>query len=82
MSEFKGTKGDWLPIGAEILTNKGIYQPNKILEENSTTKELLANALLISKAHEMLEFIKNHYRYLNLRDQETAERLIKEVTEL
>lgn len=39
------------------------------------------NAKLISKAPEMLDFIKNHYHYLRLEDQERAKQLIKEATE-
>lgn len=31
---------------------------------------------------ELLEFLKNHYRYLNLRDQKEAEKLINEAAKI
>ena len=39
-------------------------------------KEFRANAKLISKAPELLEFIQKHYRYLNLDDQKKAKDLM------
>ena len=47
-----------------------------------TLETATANALLISKAPEMLVFIEEHYRYLNIDDQAKAQQLIKEATEL
>ena len=41
-----------------------------------TNEEKEANALLISKARELLEFLEKYYRFLNLNDQEKAKQLI------
>jgi hypothetical protein len=45
-----------------------------------TNKEKEANDLLISKAPELLEFIKKYYRFLNLDDQKEAKKLIDSAT--
>lgn len=97
--EFKGTKGKWI-VGINyndvVLTDTGAYRPNSMQTVNSTTNELKANALLISKAPELLEMVN---RMLNVygrgyepKDgvQDTvgsklykeAQQLIKEATEL
>lgn len=48
---------------------------------NETEKaEQEANALLISKAPELLAFIQKYYRYLNISDQQEAENLIRSCT--
>ena len=90
MSEFKGTKGKW---GKIIYCNKDtiratIFGPDVDVWNlhNKTNEEVNANALLISKAPEMLEMLKNILLIL-----ETPEstiniipiiNLIKEATEL
>lgn len=98
MSEFKGTKNwrirkvneDFFFIEADLpdAEKNGHYPRLEVMQEdfgehNGYTYELrMSDALLISKAPEMLEFIKTYYRYLNLDDQLKAEQLIKEATEL
>lgn len=78
MSEFKGTKGKW-----EFHESKGLFitTVGAIFRKDKSRLEQRSNAMLISKAPEMLEFIKNHYHYLRLEDQERAKQLIKEATE-
>lgn len=62
MSEFKGTKGKW------EYSNKNDYFHEVIIKEpnlkslcavNSNLEEVKYNALLISKAPEMLEMLKS-----------------------
>lgn len=51
-------------------------------EENQDEREneVSRNFNLIACAPEMLEFIKEHYRYLNIGDQKKAKELIKKAT--
>ena len=91
MSEFKGTKGKW-NYSKEYLTivdqdRYGIAQENGI--RNSSEWE--ANALLISKAPEMLEMLKeiitdwefgNEDNFIMANNIDKAKQLIKEATEL
>lgn len=52
-----------------------------LIEVNRREKlEAQYNSKLIACAPEMLEFIKEHYRYLNIDDQKKAEELIKKAT--
>ena len=95
MSEFKGTKGKWV---VEKTHEKGKWIQNEdggycAVSAGSTLEESKANALLISKAPEMLEMLN---RVLNDVDfsstlwgndagiilSEEIEQLIKEATEL
>jgi hypothetical protein len=99
MSEFKGTKGDWYlrenfctiacnknNLLARVYDAKGNALHPEIEQDFEIVK---ANALLISKAPEMLEML-NHILFqvfwnggsLNLKDKENIEQLIKEATEL
>tara|TARA_R110000822_G_scaffold178776_2_gene318697 strand:- start:199 stop:504 length:306 start_codon:yes stop_codon:yes gene_type:complete len=101
MTEFKGTKGKWtvdkysyekgvdmnLPIKSDIK-NRGWIADSKGNHVNigMTTEEMEANALLISKAPEMLEMLdklipilKENSRF-SLLDE--LKQLIKEATEL
>lgn len=85
--EFKGTKGRWYVSKAYKTINDekgfGIAQENGIRNSN----EWDANALLISKAPEMLEMLidivnannKGNLEHLNFYQ---IEQLIKETTEL
>ena len=62
MEKFKGTKGNWeisIDNNQMILTDSGAYLPNAMHKTYSSNLELKANALLISKAPEMLEML-NH----------------------
>jgi protein-disulfide isomerase len=86
MSEFKGTKGKW-NYSKEYLTivdqdRYGIAQENGI--RNSSEWE--ANALLISKAPEMLEMLNEILLETDPHGQSKQynkiEQLIKEATEL
>ena len=87
--EFKGTKGDWIVGGIEnklILTKNGAYRPNAMQVSCSGEIELKANALLISKAPEMLDMLNKVCKKLKGNGfpmlQNEVEQLIKEVTEL
>ena len=89
--EFKGTKGKWeVSISNKqlILTDNGAYSPNAMHKTISTDLELNANALLISKAPEMLVMLKNMYSKYQEKGHlldvspSAIERLIKEATEI
>jgi hypothetical protein len=91
--EFKGTKGKWVVTSIDyrngikttgddfmfIDTWNGSINPRKMTDEQAR-----ANAVLISKAPDMLQFIdviantENIYPHL----REKAQQLIKEATEL
>jgi hypothetical protein len=92
MSEFKGTKGKWFKMNASRIS-----VPFIIFNENDETifhcyrEEAEANALLISKAPEMLEMLKwftNEFKDVYHQGTEIndmvlqAKQLIKEATEL
>lgn len=98
MSEFKGTKGKWSQKfeGCEpsrvIRTDDGNKEVAQIYRYNSESEQK-ANALLISKAPEMLELMKElvcEFSDYKTKAQGTskcdaiinAEKLIKEATEL
>lgn len=82
MSEFKGTKGEWLidnNYKGMILTEKGGYKPNAMLNTMCSDIELEANAKLISCAPDMLEelkYILTNYD-LGVTDKYRLESLIK-----
>ena len=85
--EFKGTKGKWHVSKAyQTITDEkgfGIAQEHGI----RNSEEWGANALLISKAPELLEMLKGIYQMGNgaiLSEQhiEAIEQLIKESTDL
>ena len=90
--EFKGTKGRW-----EINRWGNVFGENEevaYMPSLTPKKEKEANALLISKAPEMLEMLKNINNYIeNNRDKNymielmrrefyQLEQLIKEATEI
>ena len=93
METAKFTKGKWSILNSYHEENKRwicIF-----LEENTDisidiscdldddkNNELEANALLISKAPEMLEMLKDIKDYLGSDKREKVEQLIKEATEL
>lgn len=87
MSEFKGTKGKW------EYSNKNDYFHEVIIKEpnlksvcavNSNLKEVKANALLISKAPEMLEMLKRIMRTYDKGTQTylDCQQLTKQATEI
>lgn len=91
MSEFKGTKGNWKSYESfenqyvvSTMDGRGLV----ISTANSNPHERKANALLISKAPEMLEMLKRvNEKLLSLGGENTPlrieiENLIKEATEL
>lgn len=93
MAEFKGTKGNWELIehnwsdssiicGDNVICTNSIYE--YATEENQMIleSEMSANMLLISKAPEMLELLKDIKDYLGGYRREEVEQLIKEATEL
>jgi hypothetical protein len=87
MSEFKGTKGKWSYIAGDInkLTVIKIGNAHEIeLEINVKNRinEEIANALLISKAPEMLDMLKDIKDYLGSDKRQEVEQLIKQATEL
>jgi hypothetical protein len=84
MSEFKGTKGKW-----QVTPMVNVSDGKKMIcatQDNGTQEEMKANALLISKAPEMLEMlieVKNRLKGNGFpRLQNEIEQLIKEATEL
>lgn len=86
MSEFKGTKGSW------VLTPKTnrIIIGNSIADvwgfdahiDDKANEKMEANALLISKAPEMLEMLISVKEHLNDDDKWSVEQLIKQATEI
>lgn len=87
MSEFKGTKGNWSVykpnhIGCEnvnIGDNTGFDGYVELWHHHYDTKEeAKANALLISKAPEMLEMLQNITEY----SPYEIKQLIKQATEI
>lgn len=101
MSEFKGTKGKWISnyqVGSWLIQDLETYQDGYkgsiaevyYFDDGNDTAEL--NALLISKAPEMLEIlielreIFDKYRVDNEQQfskyKQTLEKIIKEATEL
>jgi hypothetical protein len=93
MSEFKGTKGKWTSFKPQD-GNGFVYVNNEYLTTGTIAtcygdgEEPQANALLISKAPEMLEMLKKLVERLEENDLgrlnavSQAKQLIKEATEL
>jgi hypothetical protein len=54
----------------------------KASQDNTIDLNAYALGIVDSKAPELLEFLKNHYMFLNLRDQKEAEKLINEATKI
>jgi hypothetical protein len=85
MSEFKGTKGKW-----ELFRqDDDIYIETKsgnaaicLIVGGAGLEQDKANALLISKAPEMLDKLKDIKDYLGSDKRQEVEQLIKEATEL
>ena len=90
--EFLGTKGKWRTYKPEHIGCENVMLADEftgfdgyveLWHHHYENKEVAkANALLISKSPELLDFLQKHYRFLNLDDQKKAEQLIKEATEL
>lgn len=91
--EFKGTKGKWWSCCIKktphyIFTAEGEtticgFYKKQDMRDDLPDEELRANALLISKAPEMLEMLKRLIQPdLDISDLIEAENLIKEATEL
>ncbi len=92
MYEFKGTKGPWSVHDwdgcLEIVAGENI-NPNTVATILNRHKEIVncyseseANALLISKAPELLEMLKDIKDYLGSDRRQEVEQLIKEATEI
>ena len=98
MTEFKGSKGKWIVHLRSNGLAKGIYISSgqkyflaHVIEHGRTDKENSANALLVSKAPEMLQMLETYVKDLknivtvsDARDQRIyqIETLIKEATEI
>ena len=90
MTKFKGTKGKWTVEQLEHIDStyvwfedfKGHIQLWHHHGDSATKEEAIANALLISKAPEMLEMLKDIKDYLGSDKRQEVEQLIKEATEL
>ena len=86
--EFKGTKGKWVIKKSSNTTNLWIKGDVPVCTIYSGTKEEeYADALLISKAPELLEMLKGIYQMgigavLSEQHIEAIEQLIKESTDL
>ena len=83
--EFKGTKGKW-EFNNENFIEIQIKKPLKsICAINTNVEEYEANALLISKAPEMLEMLKScvkAFEQLGMKEPIGVTELIKEATEI
>lgn len=89
--EFKGTKGKW-EFGGDTIEGKLIssrHPQNRDIctiwaydTEFIEQRECKANALLISKAPEMLQMLTNIKDQLNSEDKWSVEQLIKQATDL
>ena len=82
--EFNGTKGKWLiNINHNIVSQKNVPICDTWLFDR-IDEEMIANALLISKAPEMLEMLQNISRneMITPNVRRKADKLIKEATEL
>lgn len=101
MAEFKGTKGKWIvDNGVGVTTVNCIKNPAGIesialIKNQFHSDNTKANALLISKAPEMLEMLNKHLGILKDIEMESSgdtiylknlmtdtEKIIKEATEL
>jgi hypothetical protein len=101
MNEFKGTKGQWYVNGDKYATIESRKTDEKIVVTyptiatvNSTfidIEEFRANALLISKAPEMLDMLEKIYDYYSDNERITGslrsfvieiKQLIKEATQI
>ena len=87
MSEFKGTKGNWITFMNDVTKEYSVgggnderYFISKIHTTGRTEETCRANTNLIASAPELLEFVQKYYRYLNLDDQLIAEKLIEKAT--
>lgn len=83
--EFKGTKGKFMVAKCKQTGDMTIYPVEgdlAICDMEYNDIEANYNALLISKAPEMLEFINKYKGFLRLEDQIKANTLIQEATEL
>lgn len=91
--EFKGTQGKWFACCLKnrphyVFSSDGettICRPYQVQEgcDDLTDEEFRANALLISKAPEMLEMLIKFTSTMDLVNNiEQAKKLIKEATEL
>jgi hypothetical protein len=83
--EFKGTRGKW-EFNNENFIEIQIKKPLKsICAINTNVEEYEANALLISKAPEMLEMLKScvkAFEQLGMKEPIGVTELIKEATEI
>lgn len=96
---FKGTKGKWYAVeyaGYYIIQNGNYYGDKDVLDpENFAEEQVKANALLISKAPEMLEMLQKisaelEHIWMNndsneifdVIDAEELDNLIKSATEI
>ena len=85
MSNFKGTKGTWDWYFDEYDSNYEVTGEKVVVKTISESSEDRYNALLISKAPEMLEMLKScvlAFKQLGMQEPEGIKKLIKEATEL
>lgn len=83
--EFKGTKNNWRKTTEGVIFNNEDLAIAIICFHDIKEQEQKANALLISKAPEMLEMLKKIYfgnDYKNPKLHMEIKQLIKEATEL
>lgn len=85
--EFKGTKGNWEVITCDYDLNKSVFLENteqEICTISSKAHNQMYDALLISKAPEMLVMLKDIFEneYVNGYTYYKLEQLIKQATEL
>ena len=85
MREFRGTKGDWLidPLNTiSIIDSSGDLMSQLICQINGKwdKEEKKANALLISKAPEMLEMVKRCEFWISACNEDAN--ILKDISEL
>ena len=85
MREFKGTKGEWLidPLNTiSIIDSSGDLMSQLICQINGKwdKEEKKANALLISKAPEMLEMVKRCEFWISACNEDAN--ILKDISEL
>lgn len=88
--EFKGTKGKWGYSPQKGNKTRGfqaqVWREDKfslaLIEPTENQEEATANALLISKAPEMLEMLKSIVDYGGIANCDNIKQLIKSATQI
>jgi len=82
MSNFKGTKEEWLVSNCLVFANDCFQTHIALIPDSYNTEIKQANAKLIACAPEMLENAQMHIDCLDLSDFEFYEKYVFNVSEL